>query len=145
DQPHDYVAGVASLVRLGAVQLHGAESVQFAEALRVPVIKALTLRDRVDAWPARMTVLLDAHDPARHGGTATTIGWTAVASVAAARPVLMAGGLTPANVSDAIARVRPCGIDVSSGVERSPGVKDHGKIKALFEALHATCDVTTRP
>jgi len=145
NQPHEYVSGVASLVRLGAVQLHGDESIAFAESLRQPVIRALTLGDRIDEWPARMRVLLDAHDPARRGGTGRTIDWTAAAVVATTRPILLAGGITPENVAEAVARVRPFGIDVSSGVERSPGIKDHDKIRALFEALHATSsDVTAR-
>ena len=142
--PREYVSGVASLVRLGAVQLHGDESIAFAESLRQPVIRALTLSDRIDEWPARMRVLLDAHDPARRGGTGRTIDWTAAAVVATARPILLAGGITPENVAEAVARVRPFGIDVSSGVEHSPGIKDHNKIRALFEALHATSDVTAR-
>jgi len=144
NQPREYIEGVASLVRLGAVQLHGDEPVAFAETLRWPVIKALTLGDPVDAWPARITVLLDAHDPAQRGGTGRTIDWTAAAAVARRRPVMLAGGLTPDNVADAVQRVHPFGIDVSSGVERSPGVKDPGKIRALFEALHASPDVAAR-
>lgn len=144
NQSVEYVTGVASLVRLGAVQLHGDESVAFAQAIRNPVIKALTLGDRMETWPARATVLLDAHDPSQRGGTGRTIDWTAAAVVAAARPILLAGGLTPHNVAEAVACVRPFGIDVSSGVERSPGVKDHDKIKALFEALHATSHITAR-
>ena len=144
NQPADYVTGVASLVKLGAVQLHGDEPVAFAESIRSPLIKALTLGDPIDAWPARATVLLDAHDPEQRGGTGRTIDWGAASAVAARRPILLAGGLTPENVAEAVARVRPFGIDVSSGVERSPGVKDHSKIKALFEALHATSDVPAR-
>ena len=140
NQPLEYVTGVASLVRLGAVQLHGDESVAFAESIRHPVIRALTLGDRIEEWPARTRVLLDAHDPARRGGTGQTIDWNAAAAVASARPILLAGGLTPENVAAAVSRVRPFGIDVSSGVERSPGIKDHHKIQALFEALHATSD-----
>jgi phosphoribosylanthranilate isomerase len=144
NQPLEYVSGVASLVRLGAVQLHGDEPVAFAESIRHPLIKALTLSDRIEEWPTRMRVLLDAHDPARRGGTGRTIDWPAAGAIAAVRPILLAGGITPENVAEAVACVRPFGIDVSSGVERSPGIKDHHKIKALFEALHATSDVTAR-
>jgi phosphoribosylanthranilate isomerase len=146
NQALEYIRGVASLARLGAVQLHGDESPAFAQAIGNAVIKALTLRDRVNDWPARTRVLLDAHDPAQRGGTGRTIDWDAAAVVAAARPILLAGGLTPANVAEAVGRVRPFGIDVSSGVERSPGIKDYGKIAALFEALreHAHSDLTAR-
>jgi phosphoribosylanthranilate isomerase len=145
NQPAEYVSGVAALVRLAAVQLHGDETVEYAHAIRRPLIKALTIGDAVDRWPESVTVLLDAHDPARRGGTGRTIDWTAAAAVAARRRILLAGGLTPDNVAEAVERVRPFGVDVSSGVERSPGVKDHGKINALFEALHATSDFAPRP
>jgi phosphoribosylanthranilate isomerase len=91
-----------------------------------------------------MRVLLDAHDPDRRGGTGRTIDWAAAAVVAQSRPILLAGGIAPGNVAEAVARVRPFGIDVSSGVEQSPGIKDHDKIQALFEALHAISDVTAR-
>jgi phosphoribosylanthranilate isomerase len=144
NQPREYVEGVASLVRLGAVQLHGDETAEYAETIRHPVIKAVTLGDSIEEWPKRVTVLLDAHDPARRGGTGRTIDWTAAAAVATRRPILLAGGITPANVVDAIARVRPFGVDVSSGVERSPGVKDPEKLTALFEALHVTSDFAPR-
>jgi len=88
--------------------------------------------------------LLDVHDPVRRGGTGRTIDWTAAADIAAQRKILLAGGLTPENVADAIARVRPFGIDVSSGVERAPGIKDHQRLRALFEAVHDISHIATR-
>jgi phosphoribosylanthranilate isomerase len=136
NQGADYIKGVASLVRLGAVQLHGDETPADAAALPMPVIKALTAgAARLEDWPARTTVLLDAHDPARRGGTGQTIDWNAAAAIAAARRIVLAGGLTPDNVGDAVARVRPFGIDISSGVECAPGIKDPQRIRALFAAL----------
>jgi phosphoribosylanthranilate isomerase len=71
----------------------------------------------------------------RRGGTGATSDWAAAASLARTRPILLAGGLTPVNVAEAIAAVRPHGIDVSSGVESAPAVKDHGRLRALFEAI----------
>jgi phosphoribosylanthranilate isomerase len=143
NQERGFVNGVASLVRLGAVQLHGDETPEFAASIGAPVIRALPI-EAAAAWPAHATLLLDAHDPVRRGGTGQTIDWDAAAEVAARRRVLLAGGLTPDNVADAIARVHPFGIDVSSGVERAPGIKDHQRIRALFEAVHGTSHVTTR-
>jgi phosphoribosylanthranilate isomerase len=143
NQPRDYIRGVASLTRLGAVQLHGDETPEFAASIDWPVIKALSV-DRAAAWPAETMLLLDAHDPVRRGGTGQTIDWPAAAAIAAKRRVLLAGGLTAENVAEAVARVRPFGIDVSSGVERSPGVKDHGRITALFEALNGVTHTTAR-
>jgi phosphoribosylanthranilate isomerase len=145
NQPLDYVNGVASLVRLGAVQLHGDETPAFAVAVSRPVIKAVSVGG-VDSrvWPASTTLLLDVNDPVARGGTGRIIDWTAAAGVAARRRILLAGGLTPDNVADAVARVRPFGIDVSSGVERAPGIKDHQRLRALFEAVHDTGHITTR-
>jgi phosphoribosylanthranilate isomerase len=140
DQPDDYVAGVAGLVRLGAVQLHGSESAAAIARLRWRVIKSVPVGAdfdirRLDAVPARATVLLDAHDPQRHGGTGIRIDWTMAGRAARHRPVLLAGGLRPENVRDAVQQVQPHGIDVSSGVESAPGVKDHGRLRALFAEL----------
>lgn len=140
DQETTYVRQTAAQVRLGAVQLHGHESVEFATALTEPVIKAVPVQEgfdpeSLDRLPRAITVLLDAHDPERRGGTGRTIDWTVAARAAARRPVILAGGLTPDNVCDAIRIVRPYAIDVSSGVESSPGIKDRDKLRVLFDAL----------
>jgi phosphoribosylanthranilate isomerase len=145
NQPAAYVMAVVSLVRLGAVQLHGDESEPYAGSLRAPVIKAVTpANPGVGAWPRRHLLLVDAHDAERRGGTGQIADWDRAAALAAERSILLAGGLTAANVADAIARVRPFGIDVSSGVERSPGVKDHQRLRALFEVVHGTRHVPAR-
>lgn len=140
DQPDDYVSAVASLVQLGAVQLHGHESLETVERLPHRVIKSVEVTESfdettVDRLPRRAGVLLDAHDPNRRGGTGKTIDWTRAAAAARRRKVLLAGGLCPENVRAAVEAVRPFGIDVSSGVEASPGVKDHGRMRALFAAV----------
>jgi len=145
NQPAAYVNGVASLVRLGAVQLHGDETAAYASGISAPVIKAVTTTDpQVDAWPSHTTLLIDVHDVQKRGGTGRTVDWAAAASVARRRKALLAGGLTPENVAEAVSRVRPFGIDVSSGVERAPGVKDHQRLRALFEALHDTSPFAAR-
>ena len=140
NQPAEYVNGVASLVGLSAVQLHGDETPPFAAGIRRPVIKAIALgqgshADAAQMWMDRFTLLLDAEDSEKRGGTGRPIDWTQASVLAAARRVVLAGGLTPDNVADAIRTVRPFGVDVSSGVEMSPGVKDHARLRALFEAL----------
>jgi phosphoribosylanthranilate isomerase len=146
NQPLAYVNGVASLVALGAVQLHGDETPEYAAGVSRPVMKAISVgRDEARVWPSRVRLLLDVHDPVARGGTGRTIDWAAAADLAAQREVLLAGGLTPDNVADAVARVRPFGIDVSSGVERAPGIKDHERLRALFEAVHDSGHLTTRP
>jgi phosphoribosylanthranilate isomerase len=140
NQPVAYVKGVAALVRLGAVQLHGDEDVPYAAGIGFPIIKAVSIGEaadtsNLDSWPQRITMLLDVHDSVNRGGTGRTIDWTVAATIASRRRTLLAGGLTPENVAAAVATVQPFGIDVSSGVERSPGIKDPARIRALFEAL----------
>ena len=138
DQPADEVNAIAEAVGLDVVQLHGIESVDYARAITRPVWKALTLDAPIDAWPADITILLDAHDPIRRGGTGKTIDWKRAAGIAQRRKVILAGGLKPENVGDALAQVQPYGIDVSSGVEQEPGIKDVERLKALFEAVNGS-------
>jgi phosphoribosylanthranilate isomerase len=140
DQPVEYVAGVAGLLSLGAVQLHGAESVAEYAGAGPRLIKTVPVGEGYDpavlaALPPNVTVLLDAHDPIRRGGTGRTIDWTVAAAAAARRRTVLSGGLTPANVRDAVSQVKPYMVDVSSGVESSPGVKDAAALRAFFEAL----------
>jgi phosphoribosylanthranilate isomerase len=145
NQAVDEVQRVAATARVTTVQLHGNEPAAYADALGWPVWRAVALEDADDtlpAWPAQTTILLDAHDPVRRGGTGQTIDWQAAARVAAARRVVLAGGLTPENVTEAVTTVRPIGVDVSSGVEEAPGVKDFDKVARFLEraraALHAS-------
>jgi phosphoribosylanthranilate isomerase len=141
NQPADDVEEIAEFVRLGAVQLHGDEPPDLARSLSHRVIKAVPLDADgralgLDDWPDTL-VLLDAHDPVRRGGTGRPIDWHAAAAVARTRPIVLAGGLTVENVREAVARVRPAAIDISSGVEAAPGLKDHRRMRALFAAVAA--------
>jgi phosphoribosylanthranilate isomerase len=140
DQVPEYVRDIAERVSLGAVQLHGSESVAAYSALGLALIKAIAVTDPFDATvmdrvPDEVTVLLDAHDPVRRGGTGRTIDWSIAAAMAVRRRTILSGGLNPQNVSEAVERVRPYMIDVSSGVESAPGIKDAAKLRAFFDAL----------
>jgi len=140
DQTARLINGVSARVGLSAVQLHGDEPVAMVDDIERPVIKALAMSDELDAddadaWPERVRLLLDVHDPVQRGGTGRTIDWGRAAGLAKRRPVLLAGGLRPENVADAVRTVRPYGIDVSSGVESAPGVKDRALLSALFRAI----------
>ena len=142
DQPASHVVEIADRLPLGAVQLHGGEAVEDFDRVRQPLIKAVAVttsfvHDLVDRLPPGVTVLLDAHDPVRRGGTGRTIDWTTAAQVAARRRTILSGGLHAGNVGEAIAQVNPHMVDVSSGVESAPGVKDPGKLKAFFAAVAA--------
>jgi phosphoribosylanthranilate isomerase len=145
DQAVVDVQKIAQHVPLTAVQLHGSEPLAYAQRILQPVIRSVAIDERfdvesLDAIPAEITVLLDAHDPVRRGGTGRTIDWRAASAAASRRPVFLSGGLNPANVVDAITTVRPYGVDLSSGVESSPGVKDPARLRALFEAIGTTVE-----
>jgi phosphoribosylanthranilate isomerase len=134
---------VAREIGLSAVQFHGDEPPESYRDFPARVIKAVPVRDGTArelaaAVPAGATVLLDAHDPARRGGTGKAIDWSIAAEIARQRPVILSGGLNPANVVDAVAAVAPYAIDVSSGVELVFGTKDPAKLRALFAALRLT-------
>jgi len=141
DQPAAYVAGVARLLNLGAVQLHGQEPPDSYAQSPHRVIKAVPVRSGIDSVRtvsevhSRAMVLLDAHDPVTRGGTGRTIDWTEAARAARVRLIILSGGLNADNVRGAIDAVRPYAVDVSSGVESSPGVKDPSKLRAFFAAL----------
>jgi phosphoribosylanthranilate isomerase len=136
NQTKDYINGVASLVPLSVIQLHGDEPPGFVAQLSRPVLKAITRPESAKEWPKQVMLLFDVHDPVKRGGTGRVVDWTIAATVARGRRIVLAGGLTPDNVADAVAAVQPFGIDVSSGVELSPGIKDERRIAALFAAIH---------
>ena len=143
NQPVDHVLTVARLARISAVQLHGDESANDYVPLGYRVIKAVPIRSADDraaarAVPASATVLLDAFDPARRGGTGQPVDWTIAASIARERPVVLSGGLTAGNVAAALRDVAPYAIDVSSGVEDAPGVKSAGRLREFFAAVERT-------
>lgn len=137
NQTEREINGIANVARLAAVQLHGDEAPAFAAHLTRPVVKAVTGTDsnEVTWWPAPVTLLVDARDPVKRGGTGSRADWAYAAALSRQRRVMLAGGLSADNVAEAIERVRPFGIDVSSGVESSPGVKDHQRMADLFKAV----------
>ena len=137
NQPVEEINAAIDAAGLFAVQLHGDEPLDMIGRIRRPVIRSVSLEasTRLEDVPAHVTVLLDAHDPKLRGGTGRTIDWTAAAEIARRRPIVLAGGLTPVNVVEAIAAVRPYAVDVSSGIESAPGVKDHQLIDAFMAAV----------
>jgi phosphoribosylanthranilate isomerase len=138
NQPVDEIEEIARRTGIRLLQLHGDEPASYTSALTRPVMKAMTLRTAdafAEAWPAGTLILLDAHDPVRRGGTGRTVDWAHAARIAVRRPVVLAGGLTPDTVQDAIAAVQPYGVDVSSGVEASPGIKDSEKMRRFLEQV----------
>ena len=122
-------------------QIHS-DAPAFLRGVAIPVVRAVHLAiDRVDGVEpdiADELVLLDAHDPVRRGGTGRTVDWRRAAMVARSRRIILAGGLTPDNVRQAIDEVRPYAVDVASGVESEPGIKDHGLLHAFMAAVKET-------
>ncbi len=136
------VARVVRVAGLDAVQLHGEETPDAYAECGAAIIKAVALVDtaalrRARAWRPEIALLVDASDPARRGGTGQLADWTLARVLARARPILLAGGLTPDNVRAAIRVVRPWGIDLSSGVETRPGCKSETAIAAVFARVAA--------
>jgi len=136
----DEAEEIGAELGLAAVQFHGDEPPAAYRGFPIPVIKSVAVRDEsaVDAAaavPAGTTVLLDASDRVRRGGTGQVIDWTIAAAIARERRTILSGGLSPLNAAAAVAAVRPYAIDVSSGVEAAPGRKDHARMRDLFAAL----------
>ncbi|HEX8958861.1 MAG TPA: phosphoribosylanthranilate isomerase, partial [Solirubrobacterales bacterium] len=143
--PLDELAATAEAVQLSLVQLHGDEGpVYCAEAARrtgAKIIKAARVRSRADiqALAAFHTDyhLLDSYTPGMPGGTGETFAWELARAHRGPTRLILSGGLTPENVGAAIAGVRPFAVDVASGTELSPGLKDPAKLEAFAAAVRA--------
>ena len=131
---------------LTGIQLHGEESPEFCQQLReylpdIEIIKALRIKtvndlDEVNIYFGKVdTLLLDAYHPQQLGGTGKKLDWQTLKQFNPGLPWFLAGGLTSDNILEALALIEPNGIDLSSGVERSPGDKDLDKVAKLFEKL----------
>ena len=144
----DTIHHVVTLTGLNTVQLHGTESIAFCEELRsalpnTEIIKAWRVRDVGDLELIQNystvvdTLLLDAYHPGVLGGTGQTLDWTQLAAFSPQIPWFLAGGLTPDNVCTALTQLHPSGIDLSSGVEVSPGNKNLDLVDRLFVNLNS--------
>ena len=156
DADAEQITQIIEQVGITRVQLHGCEPPEIIEVISVPCWKVFRVRDesfaeKVRDWCGRLganahleAIMLDAYNPNAAGGTGESFNWELV--VRARRdgrmdnllPIILAGGLDPDNVAEAIAAVRPWAVDVSSGVESSPGVKDLAKVEAFLRAVRDT-------
>lgn len=141
----DKVRSVIAETGIDTLQFHGEEAPEFCRQFGLRVIKAFRVRDadslkpladfRSEAW------LLDSFVDGKHGGTGKVFNWDLAAqAVKQGGRVILAGGLTPENAADAVRRVRPYALDVSSGVESAPGKKDIAKIRAFIAAAKTAQD-----
>ncbi len=141
----DELARAAENESLTMIQLHGGEGAAFCrEAARrtgCKVIKAIRVRSTADVRAAEAFRtdfhLLDAYRPGTPGGTGESFDWEFLASRRSEVPLILAGGLTPENVDEAVATVRPYAVDVASGVESEPGVKDHALMAEFLDRAQA--------
>jgi phosphoribosylanthranilate isomerase len=127
---------------LNVLQFHGAETPEFCRQFGIMTMKAFRIRDAESLAPVSSfntdAFLLDSHVSGKAGGTGEKFNWDlAVEAKKLGRPVFLAGGLTPENVAEALRAVQPYGVDVSSGVEISPGKKDPEKIRAFIAAARS--------
>lgn len=131
---------VLDRVPLAMLQFHGDEDPNYCAAFGLPFIKAVPMSAAADVedyarrFAAAAGLLLDSHDQGGIGGSGRRFDWERVPGQSS-RPIILAGGLSPDNVAEAVRRVRPYGVDVSSGVEAARGIKDHGLMKAFLRAV----------
>jgi phosphoribosylanthranilate isomerase len=151
DRPAAYIAAIMAMTGLDWAQLSGDETVSVLEQLKRRAYKAIRPRAYKDAdaeasFYAALSprfgprLLIDAYRPGEYGGTGHRADWDIAKELARFRSILLAGGLNPDNVAEAVRVVQPWGVDVSSGVEKAPGIKDHNAIRAFVHNAKTALD-----
>ena len=140
DADHDFIADIVRQINVDCIQFHGTESVEFCTSFSLPYIKAIPMADEAQANEmieahrnSADILLLDGHRSGMPGGAGIAFDWRDLSKINAS--IFIAGGLNPENVAQAIAQCRPQGVDVSSGIESTTGVKDPVLMKAFAEAV----------
>lgn len=145
NQPLDDVNRIAKESGLDLVQLHGDETLEYCQLIEKPIIKVIHITPEYDIEELKAKVLLyadvaqfllfDSKIGDQWGGTGQTFDWNVLKEITGDVPFFLSGGLNPENIKEAIETVHPYAVDVSSGVEEKPGLKDFEKIEALMEAV----------
>jgi len=139
DQDRSEIERVTADVPLDILQFHGSETEQECSVFKLPWLKAVAMEDTESViraeqdFPGASGLLLDSHSKGKRGGSGKLFDWSLSRPVA--KPIWLAGGLTADNVKQAIHTVRPYAVDVSSGVEAEPGIKDSSRMKAFIKAV----------
>ena len=143
DAEQQMIESVLEQVEIDLIQFHGSETADYCEQFNRPYIKAIGMKGaehdvsfllvNVEKYQSAKALLLDGHAPGEAGGTGESFDWASIAAVD--KPIVLAGGLTPDNVKQAIDLVHPFAVDVSSGVESSPGIKDKDKVAAFMQQI----------
>ena len=141
DETAEQINKIADYCNLDIIQLHGDESPTYCKKIRRKVIKAFRIKDMQSVKKLSSFqvsgFLLDTFSENLHGGTGKVFDWNLALPAKKFGPVIMAGGLTPNNVQQAVRQIRPYGVDVCSGVESEPGIKDHKKVRAFLKNANA--------
>jgi phosphoribosylanthranilate isomerase len=143
DAEQAMIESVLERVEIDLIQFHGSETADYCEQFNRPYIKALGMKGaehdvsyllaNVEKYQSAKALLLDGHAPGEAGGSGESFDWASIAAVD--KPIVLAGGLTPDNVKQAINLAQPFAVDVSSGVESSPGIKDKDKVAAFMKQV----------
>ncbi|MCK5391408.1 MAG: phosphoribosylanthranilate isomerase [Deltaproteobacteria bacterium] len=133
------IIAIKDKTAINMVQLHGDETPEFCSLVPLKVIKAIRVKDNLDVdkvaqYPVQ-AILFDTYSDAEYGGTGKSFNWEILQNISNLSNIILSGGLSPENVAQAISTVKPYAVDVSSGVEESPGKKDHMKLKKFIEAV----------
>ncbi len=139
------IDSVLASVEIDLIQFHGSETPGFCQQFALPYIKAVGIKGAehdanfllsiAEKYQSARALLLDGHAAGEAGGSGESFDWASVAKISC--PLILAGGLTPENVQQAISLVRPYAVDVSSGVESAPGIKDQNKVAAFMQQINA--------
>ena len=145
DADQQMIESVLEQVEIDLIQFHGSETADYCEQFNRPYIKAIGMKGaehdvsfllaKVEKYHSAKALLLDGHAPGEAGGSGESFDWASIAAVD--KPIVLAGGLTPDNVKQAIDLVHPFAVDVSSGVESSPGIKGKDKVAAFMKQVGA--------
>jgi phosphoribosylanthranilate isomerase len=147
DEDLGKVSSVAEMCGLDILQFHGSESADYCDSFDQRVIKAIRLRNRQDLKSLAEydgvvhALLLDTYLPDKLGGTGMTFNWEWALEAGKYGRIILAGGLNPGNVAAAISIVKPYGVDASSGLEQSPGVKDHEKVTQFIAEVRKAATI----
>lgn len=141
NEPQDDICRILEITGCDLIQFHGDESADFCTSFNRPWIKALRVKDadslseQLIEFKEARALLLDSYRPGVPGGTGETFNWELIPENPP-RPIILAGGLTPENISSAVQQLQPYGVDVSGGVEAQKGIKDPAKIHAFIRGAN---------
>lgn len=139
NQSLDEISSIKLNTGIDIIQLHGDESPEFCMMIPHKLIRAIRIkakidRDEVELYPVQ-AILFDTHSEDNYGGTGRSFNWDILRNLDISKKIILSGGLTPENVCQALEVAKPYGVDVSSGVEHSPGKKNHTKLRKFIEAV----------